>query len=142
MRKGSKHAHKSEIFSLCVVARCSVGDLKTKTHERAKVTQILMTCGATWAAATRWDEAKHHMVAWGQPADAFAHLFNNAGTFVATNDGKSERKVTRCEVLIRVAHARCGNFDQYFTWARCIEFDFFDTPRSIYFPENGCLGLH
>jgi hypothetical protein len=100
MREGSEHAHKSEIFSLCVVARCSVGDLKTKTHERAKVTQILMTCGAAWATATRWDEAKHHVIAWGQPTNAFAYLFNNAGTFVTTNDGKCERKVARCEVLI------------------------------------------
>jgi hypothetical protein len=45
------------------------------------------------------------VIARGNPADAFAYLLNNAGAFVAAHDGKSERKVARGEVLVRVAHA-------------------------------------
>jgi hypothetical protein len=45
------------------------------------------------------------MVARSDPANTFANLLDNTRTFVATHDGESERKVARCEVLVRVAHA-------------------------------------
>jgi hypothetical protein len=45
------------------------------------------------------------MVARSDPADTFANLLDNTGAFMTTHDGQSERKVTRCKVLVRVAHA-------------------------------------
>jgi hypothetical protein len=45
------------------------------------------------------------MVARCDPADTFANLLDNAGTFVTTHDGEGEWKVACGEVFVRVAHA-------------------------------------
>jgi hypothetical protein len=51
------------------------------------------------------------MVARSKPAHSFTDLLNNASAFVATNNGQSERQITCGEMLVGVAHSRCGDFD-------------------------------
>jgi mycofactocin precursor len=61
---------------------------------------------------------------------------------MSPDDGETKRQIARHEVLIAMTHARRRNLDQDFARAWWIEFNFFNAPRRIKFPQDCCLGLH
>ena len=100
MGERAEHAHEAEVFTLGVVTRRHVGRLHARAHERTKVTQVLVPGRAARAAAARWDEPKHDVVALFKPRHAGADLGDNSSAFVPTNDGKFKWQVAGDEVLI------------------------------------------
>jgi hypothetical protein len=125
-----------------VVTRGAVGDLLTGAQQCAHVAQVRVACTATWATAARGDEPENHMVARCKPTHAWADSFNNAGAFMAANDGHCKGKITRDHVLVAVAHSRGSDFDKNFSGLWGIELNFLYGPRCIQLPQNCGFGLH
>ena len=101
-----------------------------------------MAGGAARATAAARDEAEHHVVAGREPADTRADLLHDAGALMAADDRQLERQVAGDQVLVAVAHARCGQLDQHLARAWWIELDLFDAPRRVDLPQNGSFRLH
>ena len=74
------------------------------------------------------DESEDDVVTRGQPSHAGTDFFHHAGTLVPTDDGQRTGEVTGDEMLVGVAHARCGQLDEHLTLTGRVELDRLDAP--------------
>ncbi len=85
------------------------------------------------------------MIADLEIGDTGTYLFDDAGTFVATeHGGPIDRDVTGVHVVIRMADAGCGQANQDLTFLRVVQLDFFYGPSGVRagLPQERPFGSH
>ena len=78
---------------------------------------------------TAGDENRHYVVTRLQVADAVAHLFHDAGGFVAKGHGHRSRAVTVDHRKVRMAQAGRLDLHQHLVVARRVQFQLLDHQR-------------
>jgi len=93
----------------------------------------LPTCG---------DEPEDDVIPRGQVGYSRAHLLHRSRPFVPTNDGQRNGEITRDQVLIGMAHARCRQPDEHLASPWRVKLNGLDAPIRVCFPQNGRFSLH
>jgi hypothetical protein len=82
------------------------------------------------------------VIAGLEVVDVTAGGFDDAGSFVAGNEGHGVAGGPGDEVIIAMANAAGGQADEYFTFLGFLEVKFFDDEGHLGAKEEGSLDFH